>query len=344
MSFLLNNLTNLHKNLIQTFGNMTNNNQNSKVSNALINAPSQTQIQKDIQKIAPNPTKNGGQYAGIATQATSKTQGFNGVNQGANGTLGMLKSLITTKGTTLKPITATNTLGNDWFNQVLANENAANQMRYRMGLANVLGNVIRGQQYENGRIATAQANLEADKYRTDKLVEVKKEYNNILNKYYTGLINSKEATSKLKKMGVNNPEAHLKQVEITSRIKKYPDPQTWWTKAADPFYKQNYDVELKNPQDINQAYQYYLATGQMPTPNIEKGGIFSSDKITGFSYPNNSTSSNSSNTNTNNSNNNTQYNTIMEEAKKQGINPHSIVESNGKQYLIDMQGNSYLIN
>jgi len=261
--------------LVKNLGNNAQTNKLNNVSNELQSAPSQTDIQKYIQKIAPNPATKTTAY-----NATAPMQAFNGVNQGANGYLGMLKSLVTNR-PNLKPITAKNVLGNDWYNQVISNINAKNQMKYNMALSNVLGNLLRTQMQTNADKQIANAKSQTEQQMSNNLLKVKEQYNDIMNKYFQGLLKRKDAELELKKLGIQNPQEKIAQVEYQARLKKYPDPATWWKSVQETYNDLGYgDIDIKNPDEINKAYQYYLQTGKLPQPKVDNG-IFS-DTMTGF--------------------------------------------------------------
>jgi len=314
-------------------------NVSSDLQNAVSSIPDQRQIQQNIQQIAPNPARKTTAYNG-----TAPVQGYNGVNQGGNGYLGMIKSLVSNR-PQLKPITAQDPLSSDWYNQVLANVNARNQMKYNMALSNVLGSIVRTNMQTQAQRDIANQKIQSQEQMNDKLLQVKQQYNNIMDNYYKGLLDTRKAEIELKKLGIKNPQDHLAQIAFQARVKKYPDPQTWWNSMSNAYTEMGYDLDIKDPNEINKAYQYYLKTGNLPKPKAtqEEGSFFNSPEYTGFELPQEQAQRQMQNAQ--HIAQNATYNDVLEFARQRGLEPEAIkYDPNKKAYLlIDTNRKQYWI-
>lgn len=294
----------------------------------------QRNIQKEIQPIAPKPTNT-------TPQVKTRLNGFYGVTQAGQGILGMLKSLVQNNTPTLQPITAKNALSMDFYNQVLANISRRNRARYAMALANVLGNmynntISNATRYQTTLLNTQtekdiankknKAMLEATKMRTD----TQKEYNKIMQDYYNGLLSQKDLELKLKALSSQKGNNQ----DYLQRLKKYPSPTQFLDDLKNYYESLGYDFDVKDPQQINQAYEYYLKTGQLPTPK-EVGG-WGNNNIESLNIPMQQPQQPVIQTQ---QKTNIDPNKILNEAKQSGIKAVSVVsDKDGNIYVVDENG------
>ncbi len=267
---------------------------NQQNQNNTATIPTQTQIQQNIQKIAPNPTRFGN------NNPVSNTQGYNGVNQAVKGILGFLKSTYTNM-PKFTPHTSDNPLSSQWFNTALQNVQAHNQQKIGLGLSRTFGSILNNILATNAQQNIAKINNQTrlqeeqiganTKLGIAKLnADVARERNNILDNYYKGLISQSEAQKQLDLLKTKAIQ-QVKEEQLNSdlykaRYNKYPDIQTF----TDNLLSQAYDGDLNVPKDeVLKAYNYYLQTGKLPQPIIQqKDGLFGTNKeIVGFNYENN---------------------------------------------------------
>lgn len=193
-------------NFMEILDPITGKKKRRKLSNGV---PTQGDIQKNIQQIAPNPSRTQTlAYDARAHQmGKPRTQGFNGVNQGVNGFIGSLvKSTMPKIDSTLNDIkaqpqykmpefTTDNALSKEWFDTALKRIAVRNKMKMNMERVNALSKIFPS--LVSGASTATNAAVEADRAKLinqSKQSELseQKRWHDIMGEYYRGLLAQKE--------------------------------------------------------------------------------------------------------------------------------------------------------
>ena len=254
--------------------------------------PTQSDIQKNIQKIAPNPTKNQtlAYDARPKQMGTPRVQGYNGVNQGAMGWLAnltrgnmdkvnsIISSITQPKKYEMPEFKTNDALSKDWFNTALQRIQVRNQMKMDMARQKALADIIApllnaqssdrraGVSYLNNLLTNATQRRGQDlrnKYQMGSLEEQKR-WHNIMNKYYQGLLKAKEQKTDNPKGITSYQEEMLKQKRLNMFLK---NPTT-----IIPYYDKLSDEDKIKVRD------YFVNSGKIPYISYQEGGFGEEDK------------------------------------------------------------------
>lgn len=234
--------------------------------------PTQSDIQKNIQQIAPNPSRTQTlAYDARAHQmGKPRTQGFNGVNQGANGFIGALvKSTMPKIDSTLNDIkaqqqykmpefTTNNALSKEWFDTALKRIAVRNKMKMDMermrALSRILPSLVSGASTATNAAVEANRAKLINQSKQSELSEQKR-WHDIMGEYYRGLLSQKE-------QGEPDPYKIDKiKIERYKLLAKSPT-------SVIPFWD-NLDEQNKVL-----AADYFVRTGQLPQVQEVKDGLF----------------------------------------------------------------------
>lgn len=250
--------------------------------------PTQSELQSNIQKIAPNPTRD----KTIAYDArphqmgAPRVQGFNGVNQGAMGWLAnlnrgnmqqvnsILQKLSQPKRYNMPAFTTDNALSSDWFNTALKRIQVRNQMKMDLArqraLASALSPLLNAQSadrrsgvaYLNNLLSNATDMQKAKMINQTKSNELneQKRWHDIMRDYYNGLLSAKEQGSEETK---NDPYK-------TAKIQN--DRYKLFMKSPSSIIPQWDDLD---ENDKRLALDYFVKTGSIPQVQKVDDGWFS---------------------------------------------------------------------
>ena len=243
--------------------------------------PDQSDIQRNIQQIAPNPTRDQFYDTRPTQMGKPRVQGFNGVNQGAMGFLASIANAnrnrmnkafniaLQDKNYEMPELPNKSPLSNEWFNTALKRIQVRNRMKLdlarQQAAAQVLSSLLQNQSSTTRSGVSYLNNLLSNKTREKEIAEQRR-WHDTMAPYYDAMT---QATLN-KAQGTQAIDPLKEQKVRNERLKVF-------VKSPSTIIPEWDDLDEGTRRE---ALNYYLKTGQAPTIKKIDGGWFGSDKYT----------------------------------------------------------------